>query len=429
MKKDLTLNDYLLEHCNESMTLALSIERYPLWKRICPQLSDIDFAYTGLLRCLSTVDSGRDFLQKADELYDEVLPHSTYFNALKSSRREAMLEALERGSYHILSKQLATQGIDYLKQFVELDDYMVEAADGHFIEHACHTEKNNNGKVFAAGFIYAMNLRVGLLKPLCYVTNGTIRHHEIPILRRHLERHNDKKTQDEKALYVYDKAVTDYAWWNKQKQQKNYMISVLKENSVATFVESIRFDQDDEKNTGVESYQIYETKGVKFSVVHYCDPETQKCFDFISTLPPSINPGVIAILYFKRWTIEKAFNNSKSNLKEVKAWSPNTHSLNNQMRLTAMTYNLVRTFEELSKIQDPTLIHPAEKKYTKTLEKRQQQAKKIDRYLNPLLFKARIARISSSTFRSFQSAIIKGNTVLSVMATLIGRFVSRPLRI
>jgi IS4 transposase len=29
-----------------------------------------------------------------------------------------------------------------------------------------------------------------------------------------------------------------------------------------------------------------------------------------------MTPGIIAILYYKRWTIEKAYNNSKSNLKE-----------------------------------------------------------------------------------------------------------------
>ncbi|MCX7101783.1 MAG: hypothetical protein NTX38_09920, partial [Methylobacter sp.] len=38
----------------------------------------------------------------------------------------------------------------------------------------------------------------------------------------------------------------------------------------------------------------------------------------LPTLPTSINPGIIAILYYKRWTIEKAYNNSKSNLKEKK---------------------------------------------------------------------------------------------------------------
>lgn len=31
----------------------------------------------------------------------------------------------------------------YLSPFPELDEYIVEVVDGHFIEHACHTEKND----------------------------------------------------------------------------------------------------------------------------------------------------------------------------------------------------------------------------------------------------------------------------------------------
>ena len=80
-----------------------------------------------------------------------------------------MLEAIERQSYKIHCECLASSGIDYLKSFSELDEYTVEAADGHFIDHACHTPKGNNGKVYAAGFIYAMNLRNGLLRPVCFL--------------------------------------------------------------------------------------------------------------------------------------------------------------------------------------------------------------------------------------------------------------------
>ncbi|TXL03773.1 hypothetical protein BMR07_14285, partial [Methylococcaceae bacterium CS1] len=108
---------------------------------------------------------------------------------------------------------------------------------------------------------------------------------------------------------------------------------------------------------------MYENKGIKFNVVDYRDPETRKLHRFVTTLPVTINPGTIAMLYFKRWTIEKTFNNTKSNFKETKAWSSNNNSLENQMRLTAMSYNLMRVFEEVSKIQQPELIHPSDKKW------------------------------------------------------------------
>jgi hypothetical protein len=263
-----------------------------------------------------------------------------------------------------------------------------------------------------------MNLRNGLLKPLCCVTNGTKRNHEIPTLRDHIETQNNTKNKQRKHLYIYDKAVTDYAWWEAQKSHDNYMITVLKENSVATLFESIPFDRKRDVNIGVESYSIYQNKGIKFSLVQYRDPETQILHRFVTTLPTCINPGTIAMLYFKRWTIEKAFNNSKSDLKEIKAWSSNLNALKNQMRLTAMTYNLLRVFEEVSKIQHPEFIHPSDKKYTKALEKRDQTAKKEGKYVNPLFFQSRIVRICSYTIRLVQNAIMTGKSLVWVMEAL-----------
>ena len=425
MHKTQTLNNFIFEHCNQSIDNACSAERYPLWKRSCPELKDIDFICLGLLRCISQVDSGHHFLQTAEEVYGEKVPHSTYFKSLKSTRRLSMLEAVELQSYERHCATLSSQGIDYLTSFPELNEYTVLAADGHFIDHACHTEKSKNGKVYAAGFIYSLNLRNGLLRPFCLVTNGTHRHQEIPALRDQLEKQNRTKDSSRKCLYVYDKAVTDYAFWNHQVKYGNFMISVLKENSVATFVESIPFDTNHKINTGVESYRLYENKGIRFSVTNYRDPETGKLHRFVTTLPHSINPGTIAVLYYKRWTIEKSFNNSKSNLKETKAWSSDNNSLKNQMRLTAMSYNLLRVFEEVSKIQDSALIHPSDKKYTETLKKRQQDAEKKGGFVNPLFYLKRIPRISSYTIRAVQNAIITGKSLASFMGDLVARLVPR----
>ena len=58
-------------------------------------------------------------------------------------------------------------------------------------------------------------------------------------------------------------------------------------------------------------------------------------------------------------------NNTKSNLKEKKAWSSHANALKNQMRFTTMSYNFMRVIEEISKTQSPDLIHPSGNKYTK----------------------------------------------------------------
>jgi hypothetical protein len=278
--------------------------------------------------------------------------------------------------------------------------------------------QNNQGKVFAAGFIHGLNLRNGLLRPLCVVTNGSERHQAIPALRRYIEQRHDKKETWQKHLCVYDKAVTDFAWWDQQKQDRNFMISVLKENSAATFIESIPFDRDDEVNTGVESYSVYQNKKARFHVVAYRDPETGQLHHFISTLPKSINPGTIAMLYYKRWTIEKAFNNSKSDLTERKAWSSNLNALNSQMRFTAMAYNIMRIFEEISKAKNPERIHPSDKKYNEALNKRQAIAQEKGGFVNPLFFHARITRIGSFTIRALQNAIMTGRSLTAIMDSL-----------
>jgi len=236
MDQNMTLDEYITSHCFDSFEKALSAERYPIWKHACPEISDVNFIRLGMFRCMGAGNSGLHFLQSTNTVHNELYASSTYFNALSSGRRTKMLKAVEKESLKIYSAQLAQYGIDYLQQFPELAEYTVEAADGHFIDHACHTPKSDNGKVYAAGFIYALNLRNGLLRPLCCVTAGTKRTHEIPALQRYIERDNVENkgwSMLTKNLYIYDKAVTKYSWWDVQKGKNNYMISVLKENSVS----------------------------------------------------------------------------------------------------------------------------------------------------------------------------------------------------
>jgi hypothetical protein len=56
------------------------------------------------------------------------------------------------------------------------------------------------------------------------VTNGSERHQAIPALRRYIEQRHDKIDTWQKHLCVYYKAVTDFAWWNQQKQDRNFML-------------------------------------------------------------------------------------------------------------------------------------------------------------------------------------------------------------
>jgi hypothetical protein len=429
MERDISMSSYIYKHCEESMNSALTAVRYPVWERNCSEFTDTNFVYMGLLRCLSSVDSGRHFLQNAEEQHDIVCPLSTYFNALHSRRRAEMLKAVSIESYKRLCSLADEMKIDYLNHISELGSYDVEAADGHFIAHACHTPKNDKDKVFAAGFIYAMNLRNGFLNPICKVTNGTKRSHEIPCFKNWVDKEYENKESCRKKLYIYDRAAVDYVWWDKQKKNNVYMISVLKENAVTSFVETLDFDRNDKVNAGIISYELHCKDKKSFTIVTYKDPETDRVFKFISTLSSSFRPGIIAVLYYKRWTIEKAYNNNKSDLKERKAWSSDSLALQSQMRMTAMTYNLMRLIEEKTKKHDDTLVHPAELKYEKALVKRRIKAKKEGKYVNAILSTQRIARISSFTIRAVKNALLTKMTLATLMDRLIAKLIPRQIRI
>ena len=95
------------------------------------------------------------------------------------------------------------------------------------------------------------------------------------------------------------------------------------------------------------------------------------------------------------------------------------------MRLTTMTYNLIRVFEEVTKKQDPDLTHPSDKKYTQALEKRKLIAIKLGRIVNLLHFKPRITRISSRTIQAAQNAIMAGKSLAWFIGELAARLIPR----
>jgi hypothetical protein len=88
------------------------------------------------------------------------------------------------------------------------------------------------------------------------------------------------------------------------------------------------------------------------------------------------------------------------------------------MRFTTMAYNIMRVFEEVSKAKNPERIHPSDKKYNESLEKRQAISQEKGSFVNPLFFHARIARICSFTIRSLQNAIMTGRSIMAIMDSL-----------
>ncbi|NQZ56163.1 MAG: transposase [Lentisphaeraceae bacterium] len=277
--------------------------------------------------------------------------------------------------------------VDYYSQFTELENYDLIAGDGHYIEHACHTPKAaGKDKVYAPGHIFIQNLRNGMLKHYSLVSNGSVKKHEIPIFRDAFNQSAPTKKRS-KRLWILDRAYIDQSWWAEAARKDEYIITRAKENFNIMVCGEQFFDKNDPVNTGVQRdyFGGLGTSSTAMRFIDYIDPETQEKFRFLTT-NEDLSPGLIAWLYFKRWTIEKTFDTTKNAFFEKKAWatSENTHEL--QALFVAMAYNFMRLINDINCSEfNEEESNLYDKKYRERIENRKKKAKKKGHSIHPFL--------------------------------------------
>jgi len=80
--------------------------------------------------------------------------------------------------------------------------------------------------------------------------------------------------------------------------------------------------------------------------VTYQDPETEIIYHYLTNLPASIPPGLIALLYKARRDIAKVFDEFKNKPCEAKAWASSPTARTQHARLLCLTHNLMTLMEE-----------------------------------------------------------------------------------
>lgn len=366
--------------------------------RKCEGLPDTLFIQACLKRVITQNRSGREFLQSLHEVDNQMVPRSTFFDALKSLRRLFTVRQTSQLYHDFLSNQLASTGIDYLAEFPDIDGYEVFSADGHFIEHPSHLGKKCGQKLYAAGNLYIQNIRNGLVRLLTSLTDGRAKEHELPHFKKAIEKMNTAH----KTIWVADRAYIDYRWWEKQKSRRNYIISRAKSNRSVMNCGEYYFDRHDPVNAGVVSDRIagFTNTLSTLRIIDYIDPETGDEMTFYTTLDSKIRPGVICWLYFLRWKIEKVFDCFKNALCERKAWAVGTNSMQIQGHCISIVYNFIHFLSETIQNQHDCVDIKAERKYLEHLKKRIIKAETQGRFIHPLLFLSRcISRISSQFIR------------------------------
>lgn len=330
-------------------------------RRACPALDDSTWLEAGVRRCLGIYQSGRDFLQQLADRHHTEIEISTFFESLKSSRRLRLLDELLVESRSRMRRDMP----DPFAQYPCLGDFDLFAGDGHFIAAASHdaavphdksiasgvsTSTRVAATKYAAGHLYTLDLRSHAMSHLTVADQiERKKEHEMRALKRQTaETLRQGAAKGRKVLYVWDRAGIDFRKWLEWKHGSGiYFLSREKDNMNLEVIGNHHFAQKDAINQGVIADQIVGTSmGVTVRRVIYQDPGTGVVYHYLTTLPASIPPGLIALLYKMRWDVEKVFDEFKNKLGETKAWASSATAKTVQARLLCLTHNLMALMEE-----------------------------------------------------------------------------------
>lgn len=394
--------------------------------RECPSLGDGDWLLGGVHRVLHKLQSGRDYLQSfCSAEQEEELKCGHYFETLKSERRLALVAEAGRAIVERMCQRMP----DALAAVGALDGFEVFAGDGHWHEHACHDQSKpgqSGGqpveKKYAVGHLYGINLRTRALGHLIHCDEIARRkEHDMRALKRlevRVLRQGAAKAR--KVLWVYDRAGIDFLQWYKWKKGSGiYFLSRAKENMNTEEVAPMDWDRDDPLNAGVEEDGIL-LGGPQTPVrlVRYRDPLTGELFEFI-TNELSLAPGIIVQLYRMRWDIEKAFDDFKNKLGELKAWASSSTAKTMQAHFLCITHNLM-VLHEQELLEEHQLTNTAENlRRAKRLEQEMTEASKRGKQLPTLyLLLTRATQISVKFIRWLRVHLLKPTSLPKAHAHL-----------
>lgn len=167
----------------------------------------------------------------------------------------------------------------------------------------------------------------------------------------------------QKVLFVWDRAGLDYKAWAEWKG-KNGMYFLTREKSNCALIKcgDLPFDRDDELNAGVvRNEQVGSNTCPMIRRVIFLNPENGEELVFLTNLPVTIPPGVIAQLYFMRWRIEKSYDVLKNKLHETKSWAASANAKEAHASFLVLGYNLCTLLHQ-KLVREHNLVDRSNKK-------------------------------------------------------------------
>jgi hypothetical protein len=329
-------------------------------KYACTGLGDPDFLEAGVLRCISAVTSGRDFLQQHGDSGRRDIERTLFFKALKSSRRLANLESVNLK----LARLMASRCADPFSDIAELSGFDIHAGDGHFHEAACHDphkpkkfvsrgkkgERAKTARKRQTGHLFLLDMRDHHLRhfTLAEIRPGGGNEHDMHALKRKgAKALRCGAKVGRKSMVVWDRACIDFAFWAEAKCRGVYFISREKANmDIQVMGLTPHFDRDEERNAGVSADEFVAPGGggAMLRRVIYTDAKGTT-YRYLTT-EMKLPAWVIVLLFKQRWDIEKVFDEVKNKMLERKSWASGETAKTMHANFICLTHNLMVLLED-----------------------------------------------------------------------------------
>lgn len=344
----------------------------------CKVMPDETWIESCVRRCVGFSQSGRHHLQFLSDKLDTEIAGNTFFEGLKSDRRHRLNAEINESLLSRLRESIVDpfSHVD-VDPTQSLKDFDLYAGDGHFHAAACHDD-SFPGKVpgttrkFPAGHLYALDLRTQGLRHLTVLDQVERLHeHDMRALKRmNVNTLRQGAPVGRKVLYVWDRAGIDFHQWKVWKGNAIYFLSREKESMNIQVLGEHVLDKTAAINEGVISDQLVSpaTFGSTLRRVIYRDPATGVLYHFLTNLPTSVPPGLVALLYGRRWDIEKIFDEMKNKMVEKKAWGKSPEAKSAQAVATCISHNLMTLMDNELAVKEGIRNVAEEKRKAKRFE-------------------------------------------------------------
>jgi len=327
----------------QPMENALEKVRYS--DAIFQSLPMASFMLLGGLRQLLSIDTLREQVQTLfhwDSTAERVpVPRSTWSDAMASgTRRNILSEAMNR--LVIFARSTLVDKLAGVEGIVQRDILAIDATYQKESSHYNRVLPKEGGSDNQKGHMLLTyyDVRTGI--PV-NVKTETASMGEMRVLKEDNPQGVDW-SRIRGAIYVVDRAFIDGRYWDERKEKLNAtVITRFKSTLVYTPKESrdvlplpcnekVISDTIIDLNCSQQPWRLIEWQSPEGITYKYLTN------DF------SLEPSVVAFLYYRRWDEEKYFDSFKHDLSNAKAWGKKPVAIEQQALMGMMTYILTQLF-------------------------------------------------------------------------------------